>query len=100
MAARRLAEALTADGAGAAPQPAALRRYAATEARHRAEAHAMQRAIDFVISRPALADRLIPLVQRSPRIAAALFAATGDLIPPRALLSPGLLLTFRSYRTG
>jgi menaquinone-9 beta-reductase len=100
MAARRLADALTASGAGARPQPAALRRYAAAEARHRTDAHRLQRAIDFVISRPALADRLIPLLQRSPRMAAALFAATGDLIPPRALLSPGLLLTFRSYRTG
>jgi menaquinone-9 beta-reductase len=92
--ARRLADAVLAARSGSMPVTRALSRYARAQHRHRREAHALQRAIDCIVRSPALADRLIPAVQRSPGFRSALLGATGDLLPPRALLSPALLLTF------
>ncbi|MGH7504071.1 MAG: NAD(P)/FAD-dependent oxidoreductase, partial [Longimicrobiales bacterium] len=54
----------------------------------------VQRGIDAVIRRPALADRAIRRIRRSPAVGGALLAVTGDLAPAAALLSPALLLRF------
>jgi menaquinone-9 beta-reductase len=68
--------------------------YAACHRRRTAEAHAMQRLIDAIVRRPALAERAVRSLAHSPALRAALLAATGDIMPPRALLSPALALTF------
>ncbi len=71
-----------------------LRRYARRHARLLRGAHALQRAIEFVAARPALADAAIRRLDRAPRAAAALIAATGDLLPTRSLAAPTVLLAF------
>ena len=72
----------------------ALRRYAARRHRALREARLLQHLIDHVIRRPALADAAIRRLARAPAAAAALIAATGDLLPPRRLLSPAIALSF------
>lgn len=69
-----------------------LRRYARRRAALVDEARALQRVIEFALSRPALADLAIRRMARSPLAAEAIIAATGDLRPARSLLSPRIAL--------
>ena len=71
-----------------------LRRYAR---RHRAlvrAPRALQHAIEFVISRPQLADRAIRRLAAAPDAAGAIVAATSDLHPMRDLAAPAALVAF------
>lgn len=52
----------------------------------------VQRMIEFVLSRPGLADRVISRLSRRPVAARALIAATGDIAPALSVFSPGVLL--------
>jgi menaquinone-9 beta-reductase len=92
--ANALAPRLAAAFHGAATERAALRAYASEHGWRTAEAHALQRGIDTIVRHAWLADRGIAAVARSRTFRSALLAATGDLVRPRALLSPPLLLTF------
>ncbi|MBI4410623.1 MAG: NAD(P)/FAD-dependent oxidoreductase [Gemmatimonadetes bacterium] len=58
------------------------------------EARALQRLVEVVVSRPALADRAIRRLARAPAAAIALIAATGDLRRARCLLSPAVAVSF------
>lgn len=53
----------------------------------------VQRLIDRTLAEPMHANRWIALLGSRPDLASALVAVTGDLLPPRALLSPRLLLS-------
>ncbi|MFW6078560.1 MAG: NAD(P)/FAD-dependent oxidoreductase [Gemmatimonadota bacterium] len=72
----------------------ALRDYARRHARTLRGARRVQRLIEHVVSRPALAGPAIRALGRSPAAADALIGVTGDLVPPHRLLSPALLRTF------
>ncbi|HEX7091136.1 MAG TPA: NAD(P)/FAD-dependent oxidoreductase [Longimicrobiales bacterium] len=72
----------------------ALRRYAARRRRMLRGARILQHLIDHVIRRPVLADAAIRRLARAPAAAAALIAATGDMLPPGRLLSPDVALSF------
>jgi flavin-dependent dehydrogenase len=65
--------------------------YARERARLLRGSRALQRVVDEVLRRPALADAAIRRLARSPAAARALIAATGDVVPPAALLSPRVL---------
>lgn len=69
-----------------------LRPYARRHARIVRGARAVQRAIDFVTSRPSLADRAIRRLADAPATATTLVAVTGDILPARSLLSPSAIL--------
>ncbi|HEX6939162.1 MAG TPA: FAD-dependent oxidoreductase [Longimicrobiales bacterium] len=69
-----------------------LRRYARRHARLVRGARTLQRLIEFVISRPALADAAIRRLAAAPRAAAAIIAATGDLRSARTLATPRVAL--------
>lgn len=56
----------------------------------------LQHVIEFVLSRPRMADRAIAALARRPATADALIAVTGDLLPARVLLSRRTLATFLS----
>jgi flavin-dependent dehydrogenase len=71
-----------------------LRNYARAHAALVTAPRRVQRGIELVVSRPALADRCIRALARSPSAAAALISVTGDVKPPRSLLSAGPLLSF------
>lgn len=58
-----------------------------------AETRLLQRLIEHVVARPALARTAIRALARSPQLAQAIVAATGDLTRARSLLSPRLLST-------
>jgi 2-polyprenyl-6-methoxyphenol hydroxylase-like FAD-dependent oxidoreductase len=49
----------------------------------------VQRLVEFVCARPALAERAFAKLARADAITAALIGVTGDLLPARALLFPG-----------
>jgi menaquinone-9 beta-reductase len=68
--------------------------YATRQRRRTREAYALQRAIDVIVRPAGPADCAVALLSRSASLRRALLAATGDLITPRALLSPTLALTF------
>jgi 2-polyprenyl-6-methoxyphenol hydroxylase-like FAD-dependent oxidoreductase len=52
----------------------------------------VQRIMEFVLSRPGLADRMIARLSRRPFAARALIAATGDIAPAISVFSPAVLL--------
>jgi flavin-dependent dehydrogenase len=54
----------------------------------------VQRGIELVLARPRLADRCIRALAHAPSAASALIAVTGDVKPPRSLLSAQPLITF------
>jgi flavin-dependent dehydrogenase len=54
----------------------------------------VQRGIELVLARPRLADRCINALAHAPSAASALIAVTGDVKPPRSLLSAEPLITF------
>lgn len=51
----------------------------------------VQRAVDAVVTRPGLMDRLAPALERAPRFTDALVGVTGDILPVRALFGPPAL---------
>lgn len=68
-----------------------LRRYGRCLRWRMREAHALQRAIEFVTARPALADLAIRRLGKAPATTAALIAATADITPARSIVAPGVL---------
>jgi flavin-dependent dehydrogenase len=54
----------------------------------------LQRVVETVLARPARADFAIARIARSPRLARAIIAATGDVEAPSTLLSPRMLTSF------
>lgn len=72
----------------------ALADYAARHRRLTRPTRAVQRIVDAVLRRPALADLAIARLGRAPLAARALLATTGDVEPPSSLLSPHVLLSF------
>lgn len=89
MLAEEAAEALAAgDG------PVRLRRYAGRRRALIRGPRRLQRVIEAVVSRPRLAAATFRRLGRAPVLADRLVAVTGDLLPPRSLISPRLLLSF------
>jgi menaquinone-9 beta-reductase len=58
------------------------------------EVRLLQHVIERVVARPGSAELAVAALVRSPAFARTLLAATGDMTPPRRLLSPRLLSTF------
>lgn len=87
-----LAEQASAALAGPRADRAALRTYAAEHRRLTRPARRVQRMIEFVCARPRLADLAFRRIGRRPDIARALVGVTGDIMPPRSLISPRLLM--------
>lgn len=88
---------LVADGAALRAGDASARRLRRYARRHRAlvrAPRALQHAIEFVISRPQLADRAIRRLAAAPDAAGAIVAATSDLHPMRDLAAPAALVAF------
>jgi flavin-dependent dehydrogenase len=73
---------------------ARLARYARRRRALLRGARSVQRLIDEVLARPALADLAVRRLRRRPVVADALLAVTGDLRPASSLAAPGLLLRF------
>lgn len=69
-----------------------LEKYAHELRRHVRGTRSVQRMIEFVLSRAGLANAAIRRLAASPAAARALVATTGDLAPPRSVLSPAVLL--------
>jgi hypothetical protein len=57
-------------------------------------ARVLQRTIEHVTSRPALADFAVRRLSRRPTAGRALLAATGDLVSPWSVFSPAVILAF------
>ena len=72
----------------------ALSAYAVAQRSLIGSARRVQRAIEYVCVRPALAERLFEALHHAPAVAARLVAVTGDVRPARDLLSPGTLASF------
>jgi flavin-dependent dehydrogenase len=72
----------------------ALRAYARRQRLLIRSARVLQRVIEHVTSRPALADRAIGRLCRRPIAGRALLAATGDLTSPWSVFSPAVLIAF------
>lgn len=53
---------------------------------------AVQRMIEFVLSRPGLADSMVSRLERRPAVARTLIAATGDIAPAWSVAAPATLL--------
>ncbi|MGH7481519.1 MAG: hypothetical protein ACRELV_05145, partial [Longimicrobiales bacterium] len=71
-----------------------LRRYARGRRRLLSGTRTLQRTIEACVSRPVLLDHLATRLCAAPEAADAIVAATGDLMPARALLSPRLAVSF------
>ncbi|HSH46581.1 MAG TPA: FAD-dependent monooxygenase [Longimicrobiales bacterium] len=69
----------------------ALRRYARDLHRLKRPARRVQRLVDVALARPNRADHVIRLLGSAPVAMNRLLEVTGDLRPPRALFSPGVL---------
>lgn len=69
----------------------ALAEYGRLRARALRGIRPLQQVIENVLRRPRLAEMVIARLARAPAAAAALVAATGDCVPPVALLSPRVL---------
>ncbi len=54
----------------------------------------LQHVIEWALARPGRANRVVRRLARSPGVADALVAVTGDARPPATLLAPGLLARF------
>lgn len=75
-----------------AREAAELRRYRHDLRRLLAPGQRVQRWVDAAVSRPAVIDRLAPLLAARPGLASLLFEVTGDRLPARRLFHPGALL--------
>ncbi|HEV8263527.1 MAG TPA: NAD(P)/FAD-dependent oxidoreductase [Gemmatimonadales bacterium] len=77
---------------GAAPLPgAALRPYARARHREFAGKWLLERLIGLGVGWPALVERVVARLARRPDLADLLVGATGNSIPARAVLTPGVL---------
>ncbi|MDX1674886.1 MAG: NAD(P)/FAD-dependent oxidoreductase [Longimicrobiales bacterium] len=72
----------------------ALRRYARAKRRLTRPARRVQRLVEAVLSRPWLADPALARLAAAPRTMDRLIEVTGDLRPPRSLLSPAVVSSF------
>ena len=72
----------------------ALRRYARAKRRLTRPARRVQRLVEAVLSRPWLADHALTRLAGAPRAMDRLLEVTGDLRPPRSLLSPAVVSSF------
>jgi flavin-dependent dehydrogenase len=79
-----------------APLESSLAEYAARHRRLVRGPRLLQQVIEAIIGRPALADRAIDWLARTPAAGNALLAATGDLAPAATLVSPGMVLRLAS----
>ena len=73
------------------PTARSLRHFARALRSRQQATKRVQRMIEFVCARPRLADRAFAHLHDNARLARALVAVTGDLMPPAHLLSPRLL---------
>jgi menaquinone-9 beta-reductase len=85
------AAAAFADSRGRALGTGALADYAAAHRRRTIAAHTMQRLVDALLGHAAPAAAALAWLRRSTTARSAILRATGDLLPPRDLLSPRLL---------
>ncbi len=74
--------------------PRALRRYARAHGRLTAPMVRLQRVIEAVLSRPAIAEPVLARLARAPDVMDRLLQVTGDLRTPRSLLTPAMLWRF------
>lgn len=74
-----------------AREAAALRRYRDAARRLLAPGRRVQRWVDAAVTRPGVIDRLARLLSARSGLCSLLFDVTGDRLPARALLRPGLL---------
>ena len=65
-----------------------LSAFAREQCKVTAGARRLQHIIEFVCAHPRLANRVFSKFAREPVVASALIGVTGDLLPPRSLLSP------------
>ena len=72
----------------------ALREYAAAKARLTRPARRVQRVVEAVVSRPAVANMVLGRLARAAPAMDRLIEVTGDLRPPRSLLSPPVVSSF------
>ena len=72
----------------------ALHRYARAKRRLTRPTRRVQRLVEAVVSRPWLADRALRRLAGAPRAMDRLVEVTGDLRPPRSLLSPAVVSSF------
>jgi flavin-dependent dehydrogenase len=72
----------------------ALHEYARRQRSMIRGARVLQRTIEHVTSRPALADFAVRRLSRRPTAGRALLAATGDLVSPWSVFSPAVILAF------
>lgn len=80
-----------ATGGGPASLDGGLHRYAADKARLTRPARRVQRLVEAVVSRPWLADLALGRLRTAPAAMDRLIEVTGDLRPPRSLLSPAVV---------
>lgn len=73
-------------------EAAELRRYRDGLRRLVGPGQRVQRWVDVAVSRPAVVDRLAPLLAARPGLASLLFDVTGDRLPAGRLLHPGSLV--------
>lgn len=69
----------------------AFRDYAAGRAALMRGPRAVQRGVEAVLSRPAVANRAIARIRRAPAFATAIVSVTGDIAPVRTLIAPRAL---------
>ncbi len=86
------------------PRPAALdrglRRYARAKRRLTRPVRRVQRGVEWVLSRPRLANRVLARLSAAPTAMDRLVAVTGDLRRPASLLSPAVVSSFMIPRPG
>lgn len=92
--AREVGPALAAGVTAAAELDPGLRRYARSKRRLTAPARRVQRGVEWVISRPSLANLALGRLATAPTAMDRLVEVTGDLRRPLSLLSPAVLSSF------
>ncbi len=85
-----LASALDRALADPAREPSALRRYDRDRRRDFAPRYALARLLQRGLQRPGVPDRVVGALERIPALCDLLLGLTGDYLPARGLLSPGV----------
>ena len=86
--------------AGPAAMDRGLRRYARAKRRLTNPARRVQHGVEWVLSRPWLANRVLARLSAAPVAMDRLVAVTGDLRRPVSLLSPAVVSSFMIPRSG
>jgi len=74
-------------------EPAALRRYGRARRLEFAPRYGLARLLQRGLRRPGVPDRVVAALDRAPAVYDLLLGLTGDYVPPRGLLTPGVWLS-------